>query len=146
MIEAYCLEDAEEVLIGIGSMCGTIRKVVKDLRKKGRKAGMLKILTFRPFPAEQIRTALAGKCRVGVIDRSAGLGQKKGITASEVSAALNGSSTEVVSFIAGLGGRDISEQTIENAFDILQRQEMLPLEKVFLDKKENAMQIREWEE
>lgn len=146
MVEPYFCEDAEAVLVTLGSMSGTAKYVVDRLRAGGKKVGMAKIVSFRPFPAELLRQHLHKVPRVGVIDRSANLGAQSGPVCSEAKAALMspGMQPEIKGFIAGLGGRDIPPETMENAFNIL-------LEPDFnggtewLDVREDAMFIREVE-
>jgi pyruvate ferredoxin oxidoreductase alpha subunit len=119
MVEGYETGDADVVLAALGSMCGTAKQVVNDMRRRGKKAGLLKITVFRPFPGELIKKTLAGKTVIGVFDRSAGLGNTGGPLWNEVRSAMAGTSAEIVPFIGGLGGRDVPPATIEKAFNQL---------------------------
>jgi pyruvate ferredoxin oxidoreductase alpha subunit len=145
MVEEYQTADAEVILVALGSMCGTIKQAVNDLRAAGRKAGLLRITAFRPFPSELIQRALAGKAAIGVFDRSAGLGSPGGPLWNEVRSALTGTGTEVVPFIGGLGGRDIPPATVEKAFkrlfDLKEGKEAAG--ETWIDLKENPMEKRE---
>ncbi|MBD3309700.1 pyruvate ferredoxin oxidoreductase, partial [Candidatus Woesearchaeota archaeon] len=76
LIEKYRLEDAEYAIMAAGTVCGTIRTVVDELRKNGIKTGMIKLKTFRPFPEDDIIKALSGLKAVGIIDRNISLGQE----------------------------------------------------------------------
>lgn len=145
MVEPYGIEDAEAVVIGMGSMTGTIKHTVNQLRSKGLKVGMLKIVSFRPFPVELLRSYLQGISRVGVIDRIAPLGAECGPLCSEIKAALinSGRQPEIQGFTAGLGGRDIPPETVEKAFKILLEGKELSSKTQWLDVKENALTIRE---
>ncbi len=116
IIRPYKLEDAEVAVVTIGSMSGTARYVVDQLREKGVKAGCLQIVMFRPFPGDAIREALAHIPVVGVVDRSAGLGGIYPPVCTEVQAALFGTNCDVRSYIGGLAGRDISNHAFEKIF------------------------------
>lgn len=140
MIEAYRCEDAEAAIITLGSMSGTAKHTVDLLRRQGKKVGMVKIIAFRPFPAEWLQKALAHVAQIGVIDRCASLGSQAGPVATEVRAALSGK--PVKGFIAGLGGRDVPVATFEKAFTRLLSQDSKgDLE--WLDVKDNALTLRE---
>lgn len=142
VIESYCVEDAEAVIVGLGSMCGTIKQTVIDMRKAGYKVGMVKISVFRPFPYEEVREAIKGIKKIGIIDRSSGFGAGMGPLALEVKSAVDNDYEKVVGFVAGLGGRDISEFTVQKAFEVLFDEENKE-QKVWLDVKENAFELRE---
>lgn len=116
VLKSYQLEDAEIAVVTIGSMSGTARYVVDQLRAKGIRAGSLQIMMFRPFPAEQIRQALKHIPVIGVMDRSAGLGGVKPPVCAEVSTALYGEACDIRSYIGGLAGRDISNHSFEKIF------------------------------
>lgn len=115
-VESYMLEDAEVAVVTIGSMSGTAKHVVNELRAKGIKAGLLRICMFRPFPADEIRQALAKVPVVGIMDRSAGLGAAQPPVATEVKAALSGEKARLFSFVGGLAGRDISDHSFRDIF------------------------------
>ncbi len=145
MIEAYKCEDAEVVLVTIGSMAGTAKHVVNQLRTKGQKVGVVKITCFRPFPLEILRGILTGKKMIGVLDRSAGLGAEGGPVWLEVKSAAD-KDAKVFDYVAGLGGRDIPETTIEKIYtELLQSvssDRSVPV-KPWIDTAENAMEVRE---
>lgn len=119
IVEPFKTEDADVVLVTLGSMSGTAKYVVNKMRAAGRKVGVLKLTSFRPFPDALVREALKGKSVVGVLDRSAGLGGHTAPCCTEVRAALSGTGADVRGFVAGLAGRDISEATIERIFSEL---------------------------
>lgn len=146
-VESYRLEDAEVAVVTIGSMSGTGKYVVNQLREKGIKAGLLRICMFRPFPAEEIRSALKHVKIIGVVDRSCGLGAAQAPVCLEVKAAMLGEDVRIFSFIGGIAGRDISDGSFRKIFagllDILDgKAEDVP---VWFDVNENAMNIREVE-
>ena len=144
MAEFYQCEDAEAVLITLGSMSGTVKYVIDQLRKQGQRVGAAKITSFRPFPADLLRLHLQSVPRIGILDRSATLGAEAGPLATEVKAALSrGSKPSLVKgFVGGLGGRDVPPATIEKAFSILLSEETDPAT-LWIDVKENALFIRE---
>jgi pyruvate ferredoxin oxidoreductase alpha subunit len=106
ILEEYELEGAERVIFLMGSTAGTIKDVVDELRAKGEKVGLLRLVSYRPFPAEQIRRALAGVKEVIVLDRSDAPGSFPSLHA-EMAAALYGSSAKLRAHVFGLGGREL---------------------------------------
>ncbi|HOG45727.1 MAG TPA: pyruvate ferredoxin oxidoreductase [Anaerolineae bacterium] len=113
LIEPYRTEGAETVLFSAGATSGTARVVVDELRGQGVNIGLLRLRLFRPFPVAELRRALAGVKKVGVIDRNISYGHE-GIFASELKAALYGlpRAPQVFDFVVGLGGRDVTPATI----------------------------------
>ncbi|MFZ0676016.1 transketolase C-terminal domain-containing protein, partial [Methanoregula sp.] len=111
MVEGYQLEDAETVIVAMGSICGTVKDTIDDLRAEGKKVGLLKIRVFRPFPSEDVAKALKGAKHVAVLDKNISLGAK-GAAALEVKDALYGSGIPVYDYILGLGGRDVQKKDI----------------------------------
>lgn len=112
LVDEYRCDDARVVLVTMGSMTGTAREAVDQLRSEGYRVGLLKIRVFRPFPVDEI-AAVARKVSVlAVIDRNVSHGGgSSGILAGEIKAALydlKGQAPDVVSFIAGINGIDIS--------------------------------------
>lgn len=120
LVEAYRCEDAEYILISLGSTTGTCRVVVDSLREEGWKVGVLKIRFMRPFPEDEIITLTKNAKAIGVIDRDISFGYE-GTVFTNVNSALAKANSSVVklNFIAGLGGRDISKEDIEEAFNDL---------------------------
>lgn len=122
LVSADSTEGAEIVFVAMGSVLGTIREAVEDLRQQGIRAGVLKVTCFRPFPGEAVVSAVRGARRLVVVEKALSLGSG-GILANEVKAAFYGSDRrpEVVSIFAGLGGRDVTVAQInEVAQAILQ--------------------------
>lgn len=120
-VEAFWEADAEVLMVCTGTVASTGRVAVEALRAEGERAGMLKVKTFRPFPREKILEALRGKKKVAVIDRNFSPGAQ-GIWAQEIRSVLcelpDRERPMVYGYIAGLGGRDISVETLQ---DIYQR-------------------------
>jgi pyruvate ferredoxin oxidoreductase alpha subunit len=106
ILEPYELEGAERVAFLMGSTAGTIKDVVDELRAEGEKVGLLRLVSYRPFPAEQIRQALAGVDEVIVLDRSDAPGSFPSLHA-EMAAALYGSNAKLRAHVFGLGGREL---------------------------------------
>lgn len=118
MVEEYRCEDAELVLVAVGSVAGTTRSVVDTLRKTGKKVGLIKVRSFRPFPKEYFEGIKNRFRAVGVIDKSFSFGME-GTVFTEVKASLYGGSARLANFIAGLGGRDVPKELIASMFDRL---------------------------
>lgn len=118
IVEEYRCEDAEYVLMGMGSVMGTTRIVVDKLRAEGLKVGLVKVRYFRPFPNEEI-AALGRRVKgIGVIDRDVSFGNA-GALYTEAKAALysaGGANPHTVNFIAGLSGRDITKEHLETMY------------------------------
>ena len=120
-IEEYRTEDAEIVLVAMGSVVGTTRAVVDRKREQSVKVGLIKVRLLRPFPNEKLAAATRGKKAIGVIDRSVCLGWNGGHLFVELKAALAGNgASPMVDFIAGLANLDITEQQIERVIDMTQ--------------------------
>lgn len=146
-VESYRLEDAEVAVVTIGSMSGTGKYVVNQLREKGVKAGLLRICMFRPFPAEEIRVALKNVKVIGVVDRSCGLGAAQGPVCSEVKAAMSGLQNRIFGFIGGIAGRDISDGSFRKIFgELLDVSEgKTDVCNTWFDVRDDAMELREVE-
>jgi pyruvate ferredoxin oxidoreductase alpha subunit len=113
LIETYDTEDADVVLVSMGSLLGTMRDAVDELREEGLKVGLIKVRCFRPFPKDAIHDAIMESQVVGVIEKDISLGLE-GTLCSEMRAAFCGEdSPEISSFIMGLGGRDITVEEIK---------------------------------
>lgn len=118
LIEEYKTKDADIILVAMGSVCGTIKEVIDQLRLKGKKVGLLKIVSFRPFPDVEIIKALSKAKYVAVVDKSISIGTE-GVLASDIKRACYGQlKTPIKSFVVGLGGRDITEKMIMDIVDL----------------------------
>ncbi len=117
-IETYKIRDAEKAIIAMGSVAGTIKDVVDNLRQKGEKVGLVKIEMFRPFPYKKIANVLSGVKKIAVLDRSLGLTSLPPLYGDILNAfyreKLNNS---IKSYVYGLGGRDIYRKQIEEIFE-----------------------------
>jgi pyruvate ferredoxin oxidoreductase alpha subunit len=114
--EEYRTEDADVILVTMGSLAGTIKVAVDRMRDEGKKVGLLKIRTVRPWPAAELRKALDRASIVAVIEKDISLGHE-GTVSSDLKAAFHHHDGPVIhSFIAGLGGRDIPIRDIEKTY------------------------------
>jgi pyruvate ferredoxin oxidoreductase alpha subunit len=117
LVTNYRAEDADCVLVTLGSISGTVRSVVDELRQEGVKAGICRIRYMRPFPEEEIASLARENRAIGVLEKDISFGYE-GTVATNVKSALSktGLNIPVLNFIAGLGGRNISRKDIRNAF------------------------------
>jgi pyruvate ferredoxin oxidoreductase alpha subunit len=125
LIEEYQTKDAERVIVAMGSVCGTIKDVVDELRKKGKKVGLLKVISYRPFPIQGIYEALKNVSKVAILDRALSLGSYAPL-ACETKAVFFGKKKKpqiISSFVVGLGGRDITRDSIKEIFRMLTQKE-----------------------
>ncbi len=116
-IETYKMNDANYVILSLNSTAGTVKHTVDVLRAKGKRVGALKLRLFRPFPVEELSKALVGKKVLAVFDRAASFGHVAPLY-QEVRSALYDlkNKPKVVSYIYGLGGRDLTQKLVEKAF------------------------------
>jgi pyruvate/2-oxoacid:ferredoxin oxidoreductase alpha subunit len=117
-VEEYQLDDADLVIVSAGAMTSNVRQAVKDLRDKGIKAGLLRLVAFRPFPVAEIRRLLAGRSKVAVLDRNMSPGHS-GVFVEEIRSALAGQADApaVYGYVVGLGGRDVRVETVMEVVD-----------------------------
>jgi pyruvate ferredoxin oxidoreductase alpha subunit len=108
LVEKYECEDAEIILVAMGSICGTIKAVIDNLREKGEKIGLLKVISFRPFPREDIYNAVKNANRIAVLDKNISMGIG-GVLFNEIKAKMD---VDASGFILGLGGRDVPPEDI----------------------------------
>lgn len=113
--ETYQMEDAEYAIVGLGSMMGTARLVVDTLRAQGKKVGLCSVKSYRPFPTKELADILSDCKAVGVLDRDVGYGSG-GILYLDVCRSVYKASPILKNFIVGLGGRDVTTDTIEACF------------------------------
>ncbi len=115
-LDPYRCDDADVIVVGLGSSMGTAKQAVDDLRDEaGLKCGVLKIRCFRPFPGDLIRQALQNAAIVGVMDRAVSFGLG-GPLFHEIRSARYGGDGPMLNFIYGLGGRDLSLDLAKDVF------------------------------
>ncbi len=113
LIEAYRTEDAEIILVAMGSMTGTMKEAVDELRSDGKRVGLVKIRCYRPFPREDIRDAIKEARAVAVIEANFSMGSE-GAVGMDLKAMLCGRSDAplVLDVVAGLGGREVDKDLV----------------------------------
>lgn len=113
LVEAYKIDDADLILVCMGSLTGTMKTVIDELRTGGRKVGLLKIRVHRPFPEEEIKDVFSRAKKIAIVEKAVSMGFG-GILAPEIKAVLSntGTSASISNFIIGLGGRDITKNDI----------------------------------
>jgi len=111
LVNSYRAEDAEVVVVALGSILGTIKDVADEMRERGTKVGVVGISSFRPFPLEALHEAIGDARRVVVIERafSTGFG---GVLSTDVALAIADARARISTVVAGLGGRAVPEATI----------------------------------
>jgi pyruvate ferredoxin oxidoreductase alpha subunit len=115
LVRGYRLDDADTVVVALGSVLGTIEDTIDELREGGERLGALAVKTFRPFPLDEVRTALHGTRRIVVVEKALAVGVG-GIVSQNVRNALGGAPLQVYSAIAGLGGRPITKESLRRLF------------------------------
>lgn len=118
LVHTYGVEDAERIIVVLGSSAGNARHVARLLRDKGEKVGVVNIRCYRPFPAEDIVEALKGAKAIAVMDRADSFGAQGAPVALEVRNALyeDGINIPTRSYVYGLGGADVTEEMIEQIY------------------------------
>lgn len=114
LIDTYRLDDAEVALVAMGSMVSTLREAVDRLRRQGRRVGLVKVRSYRPFPTEALRDALAKVPAVAVLEKSLSRGFQ-GVLSADVKAALYHAARRplVLGLMAGYGGREMTLGTVD---------------------------------
>ena len=137
-IKAYKLEEADVVVISMGSVVGTIKELIDQLEEEGKKVGLLQICSYRPFPRHEVYRALKDKMNIVVLEKCISLG-RGGILASDVRWSFpraEKKDRDISSFVAGLGGRNIS---IDDLRYMVEKVEKEPVEFEFLGLKEELI-------
>jgi pyruvate ferredoxin oxidoreductase alpha subunit len=119
LIDEYRTDDADIIIMAMGSIVGTIKDVIDKLRDRNVKVGLLKVRSFRPFPVEAITNALKDAKVVVVLDKNISLGLNEGALFTETKSSLYNTDIRVpvVGYMIGHGGRDIKIDTIEKIID-----------------------------
>lgn len=113
VIDTYHSEDAEIVIVTMGSVIGTIKDAIDQMRSEGKKVGLVKVRSYRPFPIQALRNALKNAHVIAVLEKDVSIGLDAGLLTDLKSAFYNSSiRTPIVGFTAGLGGRDITIKDI----------------------------------
>jgi pyruvate ferredoxin oxidoreductase alpha subunit len=120
-VSEYRLDDAEVAIVAMGSVCGTARVVVDEMRKEGKKVGLLKVRLYRPFPSQVIREKLSPLKVVGILDRGDTFSNLGGPLFLDVKSSLFELPKPPLlsNFIYGLGGREVSLRDIRSVYEEL---------------------------
>lgn len=118
LFEEYRMDDAEAAVVIIGSAAGTTKQAIDELREQGKKVGMIKIRLFRPFPADEIASALKNVKAVAVMDRTESYNDTCGPLGADVTTSLYraGLSPLVMNIVYGLGGRDVRVKHMKEVY------------------------------
>ena len=123
-IEEYMTEDAEIIIVGMGTLALPVRVAIRRMREEGRKIGFVRVKFFRPFPTEEIQQVLGGRKAVCVVDRDYSFGSPSfaGVLFHELRSALYPLENRplMLNFIAGLGGREVHVNDVNHMVDIVQ--------------------------
>ena len=130
LVHGYRTEDADTMVVALGSVLGTIKDTVDELRADGHRIGVLGITSFRPFPLAEVRRYLERAKRVVVLEKSLAVGIG-GIVSTNVRMALSGVSLHGYTVVAGLGGRAITRKSLTRMLVDAERDVLEPL--TFLD-------------
>lgn len=117
LIQEYKTEGADKVIVAMGSVVGTVKEVVDEMRDEGEKVGALKVITHRPLPSQVLYNSLKHIPQIAVLDKSISLGAA-GPLCMDIRSIFQGKdvSPKISGFVAGLGGRDITKDTIREIF------------------------------
>ena len=130
-IKTYKLQDADLVIVSMGSIVGTIKELIDQLEEEGKKVGLLQICSYRPFPRKEVYRALKDKANIAVLEKCISLG-RGGILASDIRWSFPRAEKKernISSFVAGLGGRNIS---VDDLRFMVEKVEKEPVEFEFL--------------
>ncbi|HUC06228.1 MAG TPA: transketolase C-terminal domain-containing protein [Acidimicrobiales bacterium] len=130
LVHPYRSADADVVVVAMGSVLGTVKDIVDTMRDAGTRIGALGITSFRPFPGDAVRQALAGAGHVVVVEKALSVGFG-GVLSTDVAMALTGLRVPVATVVAGLGGRAILKTSLQPVFEAAARGELGRL--TFLD-------------
>ena len=134
LVHRYRSEDAETIVLALGSVLGTIQETVDELREEGVKIGVLGLKCFRPFPAEEVAAALAGAKRIVVLERAFSVGAGA-IVGQNVRTALADGDTPVFDVVAGLGGRPVTRRSVKRVLEDIVAGQLGSERLIFLDLK-----------
>ena len=139
LVRAYRADDAETIVVALGSVLGTIEDVVDELREQGLKIGVVAIKCFRPYPLDEVREALRDARRIVVIEKAFAVGAG-GIVGQNVRLALSGLESRVYDVVAGLGGRPITKRSLRALFADVLAERLEPGRLHFLDLKRDVVE------
>ena len=114
LIDTYRVDDAEVVIVTLGSVIGTIKDAIDAMRSEGIRVGLVKVRSYRPFPVKALKDALKDAAVIAVLEKDVSIGNEAGLL-TDLKAAFYNSNirTPIIGFTAGLGGRDITVKDIQ---------------------------------
>jgi pyruvate ferredoxin oxidoreductase alpha subunit len=130
LVRPYRMDDAEVVIVAMGSVLGTLKDAVDERRNLGELVGVLGVTSFRPFPSEAVRNALAHARQVVVLEKAFSIGAG-GVLSTDIAIAMHRDETVLRTVVAGLGGRAITRRSLEKVLDDATHDRLAPL--TFLD-------------
>jgi len=130
LLRSYRTEDAETIVVALGSVLGTVKDAADARREAGERVGVVGITSFRPFPLDAVRDALSGARRVIVIEKAFSVGFG-GVLSTDVAMATHDANLSLRTVIAGLGGRAITQRSLEALLADAAKDRLSPL--TFLD-------------
>ncbi|HEY9073943.1 MAG TPA: pyruvate ferredoxin oxidoreductase [Desulfobaccales bacterium] len=142
LIHSYKLEQADLVIVTMGSIAGTIKDLIDELEEEGKKVGLLQICSYRPFPRQAVYEALRDKMNIVVLEKSISLG-RGGILASDIRWSFpwaEKTGRTISCYVAGLGGKNISKDDLRN---MVERVEQEPTELAFLGLNQEIIAARD---
>jgi pyruvate ferredoxin oxidoreductase alpha subunit len=130
LVRSYRTDGAETIVVALGSVLGSLKDTIDEMREQGERIGVLGITTFRPWPSDEVRRALAGAKRIVVLEKALAVGIG-GIVSLDVRVAVSGTDSIVHTVIAGLGGRPITTSSLQRVLTSAVRDQMPDI--TFLD-------------
>jgi pyruvate ferredoxin oxidoreductase alpha subunit len=126
LLEGYRSEDADYIFLAMGTVVGNAKEAADELRAKGKKAGVVKVRSFRPFPEEEVRKVLEGKKHIAVFEKSYSLGSFAPLYSEVINSLYSLKKRPIVSsFIGGLGGKDVPVNRLVEIFKSIRKREAL---------------------
>jgi pyruvate ferredoxin oxidoreductase alpha subunit len=132
LLSTYRTEDAETIVVALGSVLGTIKDAVDIRREAGDRVGVVGITSFRPFPRDAVRKALSCARRIVVVEKAFSIGFG-GVLSTDVAMATHEGDCSLCTVVAGLGGRPITRRALEGMLSAAHRGELDPLSFLDLD-------------
>ena len=117
LVEEYRTEDADAIMVVMGTIASTAKDVIDALREKGKKVGLARIRYFRPFPYEELREIVKKADMLGIVDRSYTFGYGAALYTETKGALYGHTDKPIKNYVVGLGGRDITPDVLVKIFD-----------------------------
>jgi pyruvate ferredoxin oxidoreductase alpha subunit len=137
LVRSYRTDDADIIIVALGSVLGTIKDAVDIRREAGERVGVVGITSFRPFPGRAVHEALSHARQVVIVEKAFSLGSG-GVLSTDVAMAMQGTPLTLRTVIAGLGGRSITRRSLEKLIEAAGRDELEGL--TFLDLDNGAVE------